>query len=62
VLRQPPTIPTNVTGLPTTRRWEFARSGGLWTVNNRLFNVNIAPASIPKGSAEIWELVSLENG
>jgi FtsP/CotA-like multicopper oxidase with cupredoxin domain len=31
-------------------------------VNNRLFNVNVAPASIPKGSAEIWELVGLEKG
>jgi FtsP/CotA-like multicopper oxidase with cupredoxin domain len=61
VLRPLPTIPTNFTGVPV-RRWEFARSGGLWTVNNQLFNVNVVRAAIPKGSAEIWELVNPENG
>ena len=62
VLRQLPTIPSNVATLPTTRRWEFARSGGLWTVNNQLFNVNVVRAAIPQGTAEIWELVNPENG
>ena len=62
VLRQLPTIPANPITLPTTRRWEFARSGGLWTVNNQLFNVNVVRASIPKGNAEVWELVNPENG
>ena len=61
-LRPLPTIPANAKSLPVTRRWEFARSGGLWTVNNQLFNVNVVRAAIPKGSAEIWELVNPENG
>jgi FtsP/CotA-like multicopper oxidase with cupredoxin domain len=62
VLRPLPSIPANVTSLPTTRRWEFSRSGGLWTVNNQLFNVNVVRAAIPKGNAEIWELVNPDNG
>ncbi|NOT13935.1 MAG: multicopper oxidase domain-containing protein [Methylococcaceae bacterium] len=60
-LRPLPDIPTDFTGVPV-RRWVFARSGGMWTVNDQLFNVNQASATITKGSAEIWELVNPENG
>jgi FtsP/CotA-like multicopper oxidase with cupredoxin domain len=62
VLRPLPSIPANAKDLPVTRRWEFARSGGLWTVNNQLFNVNVVRAAIPKGSAEVWDLVNPEDG
>ncbi|MFI5325005.1 MAG: multicopper oxidase family protein [Candidatus Rokuibacteriota bacterium] len=61
VLRPLPDIPTSFTGVPV-RRWEFARSGGMWTVNGQLFNVNVVRAAIPKGSAEIWELANPDNG
>ena len=61
VLRPLPDIPTNFTGVPV-RRWEFSRSGGLWTVNNQLFNVNVVRAAIPQGRGEIWELVNPDDG
>ncbi len=44
------------------RRWEFARKGGLWTINDRLVDVGSARATIDKGSAEIWELVNPSGG
>ena len=60
-LRLLPDIPTDFTGVPV-RRWEFGRSGGLWTVNNQLFNVNVVRAAIPQGRGEIWELSNPDNG
>ena len=60
-LRPLPTIPTDFTGVPV-RRWVFERSGGMWAVNGQLFNVNTPRAVIPKGNAEIWELVNTDNG
>jgi FtsP/CotA-like multicopper oxidase with cupredoxin domain len=60
-LRPLPPIPTNFSGVPV-RRWVFARSGGLWTVNEQLFNVDVARASMAEGAGEIWELVNPENG
>ena len=60
-LRPLPDIPTDFTGVPV-RRWEFARSGGMWTVNGQLFNVSVPRATPTKGSAEIWELVNPDNG
>ncbi|AYC31192.1 bilirubin oxidase [Pseudomonas cavernae] len=44
------------------RRWEFNRSGGLWTINEKLVDVQNPRAKIPKGSHEIWELVNPEDG
>jgi FtsP/CotA-like multicopper oxidase with cupredoxin domain len=41
------------------RRWEFARSNGAWTVNNRFFDLNVVNASVKLGSTEIW---TLKNG
>jgi len=62
-LRPMPDYPSaaQMAALPR-RRWVFARSGGMWTVNNQLFDVNVPRASIPMGSAEVWELVNPENG
>ncbi|MCY1278482.1 Cell division protein FtsP [compost metagenome] len=44
------------------RRWEFGRKGGLWTVNDRIFNVQQVSAEVRQGSCEIWELVSPSGG
>lgn len=44
------------------RRWVFARNGGAWTVNDKIFNVNKAVATIKRGTAEIWELVNSSGG
>jgi len=62
VLRPLPSLPANVNTLPVNRRWEFSRSGGLWTVNNQLFNVNVVRAAIPQGNGEVWELVNPDDG
>jgi FtsP/CotA-like multicopper oxidase with cupredoxin domain len=44
------------------RRFNFERSGGMWAINGRFFNV-FEPAATPaRGSAEIWEFVNLDNG
>lgn len=44
------------------RRWVFSRKGGLWTVNEQIFNVQRVSAQIRQGSYEIWELVSPSGG
>jgi FtsP/CotA-like multicopper oxidase with cupredoxin domain len=44
------------------RRWVFGRKGGLWTVNERIFNVKKVSAEIRQGSCEIWDLVSPSGG
>ncbi|AYC31195.1 bilirubin oxidase [Pseudomonas cavernae] len=44
------------------RRWEFGRKGGLWTVNDKIFDVQQVSAKIEKGSCEIWELDSPSGG
>ena len=63
ILRPLPPLPSadELAALPV-RRWEFARKNGLWTINDRLFNVNSPRAEITKGSAEIWELVNPSGG
>lgn len=62
-LRALPPLPTPAEmALLPVRRFEFARKQGLWTVNDRLFNVNSARAKIKKGNAEIWELVNNSGG
>ncbi|UVE18172.1 multicopper oxidase domain-containing protein [Pseudomonas sp. LS44] len=62
-LRPLPTLPSvaELAALPV-RSWAFARSGGLWTINEKLVDVNVPRAEIPLGSAEIWELTNTEDG
>ncbi|HEX7889852.1 MAG TPA: multicopper oxidase domain-containing protein [Ramlibacter sp.] len=52
---------SELAGLPV-RRFVFARSGGMWSVNGGFFNVFQVSAAPRKGSAEIWELVNPDNG
>jgi FtsP/CotA-like multicopper oxidase with cupredoxin domain len=40
------------------RRWKFDRSGGEWTVNNRLFDPEVISAFITQNTAEEWTLES----
>ena len=61
VLRPLPDMPADLSTLPV-RRWVFERSGGAWIVNGRSFNINQISAAIPKGSAEIWDLVNPSGG
>lgn len=57
-------IPDQLLALPDPvpavrqRQWNFDRSGGLWTVNGRLFNPDEISAVIPVESAEEWTLGS----
>lgn len=40
----------------------FARKNGLWTINDRLVNVNSAAAHIAPGSFEVWNLDNPSGG
>jgi FtsP/CotA-like multicopper oxidase with cupredoxin domain len=53
--------PINTSEAVRTRSFEFGRSSGVWTINDRLFN-NRAIASPAKGTAEIWVLRNLSGG
>jgi FtsP/CotA-like multicopper oxidase with cupredoxin domain len=44
------------------RRFNFERSGGMWAINGRFFNVFEPTISPAQGSAEIWELTNLDDG
>jgi FtsP/CotA-like multicopper oxidase with cupredoxin domain len=57
----PPLDPLEIAAAPV-RRWEFARKSGMWTVNDRLIDVESPRAEIAKGSAEVWELVNPSGG
>jgi FtsP/CotA-like multicopper oxidase with cupredoxin domain len=62
VLRElPPLDPAEIAAAPV-RRWVFERKNGMWAINNQFFNPNSARAVIPKGGAEGWELVNIDNG
>jgi FtsP/CotA-like multicopper oxidase with cupredoxin domain len=62
VLRElPPLDPAEIAAAPV-RRWVFERKNGMWAINNQFFNPNSARAVIPKGGAEVWELVNIDNG
>lgn len=57
----PPLDPEEIDRAPV-RRWEFARSRGLWTVNDRLMEIGSPRAQIDVGGAEVWELVNPSGG
>jgi FtsP/CotA-like multicopper oxidase with cupredoxin domain len=59
LLRELP--PFNVAEAVQTRTFNFERDGGVWVVNNRIFN-NRPIASPKKGTAEIWNLRNLSGG
>lgn len=62
VLRElPPLDPAEIAAAPV-RRWVFERKNGMWAINNQFFNPSSARAVIPKGGAEVWELVNIDNG
>ncbi|WP_369959321.1 multicopper oxidase family protein [Pseudomonas benzenivorans] len=62
VLRElPPLDPAEIAAAPV-RRWVFERKNGMWAINGQFFNPNQSRAVIPKGGAEVWELVNIDNG
>ena len=54
LLRELPPIDLNE--VVTTRNFTFGLSNGGWTVNGKLFDVNVATAKPKRGTAEIWVL------
>ena len=44
------------------RRFNFERSGGMWAINGRFFNVFEPTISPALGGMEIWELFNPDNG
>ncbi|WP_246533159.1 multicopper oxidase family protein [Pseudomonas lalucatii] len=57
----PPLDPAEIAAAPV-RRWVFERKNGMWAINGQFFNPNQPRAVIPKGGAEVWELVNIDNG
>ncbi len=60
VSRVPPMLrelpPITLSEVVRTRKWEFDREAGGWTVNSKLFDVSKPAASVKRGTAEIWVL------
>ena len=54
LLRELPPIDLNE--VVTTRNFTFGLTNGGWTVNGKLFDVNVATAKPKRGTAEIWVL------
>lgn len=44
------------------RRFNFERKQNMWAINGQFVDLNKARAEIPQGSAEIWELVNIDDG
>ncbi|NNU43273.1 multicopper oxidase domain-containing protein [Ramlibacter sp. B156] len=44
------------------RSFNFERSGGMWAINARFFDVFTPAVQVARGSAEIWELTNLNDG
>ena len=48
--------PINLAEVVKTRRWRFDRENEVWTVNDKIFDVNNPAASPKRGTTEIWTL------
>jgi FtsP/CotA-like multicopper oxidase with cupredoxin domain len=57
----PPLDPAEIAAAPV-RRFDFDRSGGLWTINEQLFDAENPRHTVDQGRAEIWELVNMDDG
>ena len=55
-LRELPDINTLLKKVKRTRQFRFDRQNGVWTVNGKLFDAEVATVEIIQGDAEIWEL------
>ena len=56
VLRVPP--PVDLTKVVQHRKFLFDRSGGGWTVNGNIFDVNKPYATVKKNTREVWTLAN----
>ena len=46
----------------TKRRFVFKRRHGAWVINDEFVDLNVAVASVPKNTPEVWELVNNGGG
>jgi FtsP/CotA-like multicopper oxidase with cupredoxin domain len=64
IVADPSRIPDRLLDLPArrptsqSREWIVDRSGGAWTINDKLFDPDVISAFIRRDSAEIWNLKS----
>jgi FtsP/CotA-like multicopper oxidase with cupredoxin domain len=54
VLRELP--PVNLAEVVRTREWKFDRLNGVWSVNEKIFDLFQPAATVKRGTAEIWVL------
>ncbi len=62
LLRSLPPISAAEIAAAPVRTFAFDRTNGQWAINNQLFDVDTASATVNKGSYEIWELVNPSGG
>jgi FtsP/CotA-like multicopper oxidase with cupredoxin domain len=48
--------PVDLTEVRRERIWEFDTDGGLWTINNKIYDPNRIDAEINEDTAEIWTI------
>src|SRR5262249_49959802 len=48
--------PVDLTEVRRERIWEFDTDGGLWTVNNQIYEPNRIDAQIEQDTAEVWTI------
>jgi FtsP/CotA-like multicopper oxidase with cupredoxin domain len=48
--------PVDLTEVRRERIWEFDTDGGLWTVNNKIYDPNRIDAQIEEDTAEVWTI------
>ncbi|MCH1930166.1 multicopper oxidase domain-containing protein [Shewanella sp. A25] len=61
-LRPLPSItPAEIASAPV-RQFVFARNGGVWTINDKIFDIHNPVAKINMDSYEIWELINPSGG
>lgn len=51
----PTHLPTDLSQVVRTRRWEFKRNGGFWTINDKIWDEHRVDAAPREGETEIWE-------
>ncbi|MGL5041313.1 MAG: multicopper oxidase family protein [Aeromonas sp.] len=61
-LRPLPIITASEKTSAPVRQWIFARKGGVWTVNDKIFDISKPEAIVVKNSAEIWEFINPSGG
>jgi FtsP/CotA-like multicopper oxidase with cupredoxin domain len=57
----PPVTAAEIAAAPV-RSFLFDRANNMWQINGQFINVATPRFNVPKGRAEIWELINIDNG